>query len=94
MKASNLDSGDKTFPSLSNNLADFSLILTVSTVPLTFTFPPVNFNVPSCVTPCGAVDLLGLAFGLTGSIFGVYVVFTEVPFVSLIWTLTGFTFPL
>ena len=48
-----------------------------------FVCPSVNVGVPVCSFPCAPSDTAGFAVGLTGVIFGVYVVVTAVPFVSL-----------
>ena len=45
--------------------------------------PGENVGVPFCVSPWIASDLAGSAVGVTGVIFGVYVVSTAVPFLSL-----------
>ena len=58
-------------------------------------FPSLNKVVASwvCSLPWISFVLAGVAVGLTGVIFGVYVVFTVVPLVSAAWIVTGGTDP-
>ena len=55
--------------------------------------PGLNVTLPVCSTPCGPSDVPFSAVGTIGVITGVYVVVASVPFVSLPWTVTGFSFP-
>ena len=55
--------------------------------------PSVNVGVPNWAFPCISVVLAGVAVGLIGVIFGVYVVVTGVPFLSFAWIVTGWTVP-
>ena len=70
-----------------------SSIGTTFSSPLTVTFPPLNSGNPVCALPWISVVLAGVAVGLTGVIFGVYVVCTGVPFISAAWIVTAGTGP-
>ena len=70
-----------------------SSIGTTFSSPLIVTFPPLNSGNPVCALPWTSVVLAGVAVGLTGLIFGVYVVLTGVPFISAAWIVTGGTGP-
>ena len=57
-----------------------SLIATVFSTPSTVTVPPLNSGLPVCVAPWISSVSAGVAVGVTGTISGVYVVSTLIPF--------------
>ena len=67
----------------STNLAGFVVsISTVSSLPLTVVFPPVNVGVDFCGAPWISCVSFSSPFGVTGLTNGVYLPFTGVPFLS------------